>query len=126
MAKTVVMILHPPPTIEHPQSINNFCGGSEHYSAMYCILVFLNEVVPGQSLQSVHVYNFTNMHAMSYRSDFFACSYIQYLRTRSVQDYNVTFGSLLSWITYHSKFYLHGRFTIFEHLFARGFILFQK
>jgi len=52
-----VMISHPPPTIEHPQSINNFCGGSERYTAMYCIVLFLNQVLPGQSLQSVLVYN---------------------------------------------------------------------
>ena len=63
-----------PPTIEHPQSVNNFCGGSEHYTAMNCIVLFLNQLLHGQSLQSFLVYNFTNMHAMSYRSDFFACS----------------------------------------------------
>jgi len=55
MAKTLVMILHPPPTIEHPQSINNFCGGLERYTAMYCIVMLLNQVLPGQSLQSVLV-----------------------------------------------------------------------
>jgi len=126
MAKTLVTISHPPPTIEHPQSINNFCGGSERYTAMYCIVMLLNQVLPGQSLQSVLVYNFTNMHAMSYRSDFIACSCIQYLRTRSLLYYNDTFSSLSSRITQHSKFYHHVGFTIFEHLFARGYDLFQK
>jgi len=115
MAKMLVMISHPPPTIEHPQSINNFCGGSERYRAMYRIVLFLNQV-----------YNFTNMHAMSYRSDFFACSCSQYLRTRSLLYYNVTFGSLSSRITQHSNFYHHVGFTIFEHLFAQGYDLFRK
>jgi len=104
MAKMLVMLSHPPPTIEHPQSMNNFCRGSECYTAMYCIVLFLNQVLPGQSLQSVLVYNFTNMHAMSYRSDFFACSCSQYLRTRSLLYYKVTFGSLSSRITQHSNF----------------------
>jgi len=126
MAKMLVMISHPPPTIEHPQSINNFCGGSECYTAMYCIVLFLNQVLPGQSLQSVLVYNFTNMHAMSYRSDLFACSCSHYLRTRSLLYYNVTFGSLSSRITQHSNFYHHVGSTIFEHLFARGYDRFQK
>jgi len=126
MAKMLVMISHLPPTMEHPQSINNFCGGSERYTAMYCIVLFLNQVLPGQSLQSVLVYNFTNMHAMSYRSDFFACSCSQYLETRSLLYYNVTFGSLSSRITQHSNFYHNVGFTIFEHLFARGYDPFQK
>jgi len=126
MAKMLVMISHPPPTIEHPQSINNFCGGSECYTAMYCIVLFLNQDLPSHSLQSVLVYNFTNIHAMSYRSDFFACSCSQYLRTRSLLYSNVTFGSLSSRITQHSTFYHQVGFTIFEHLFARGYDLFQK
>jgi len=126
MAKRLVMISHSPPTIEHPQSINNFRGGSEQYTAMYCIVLFLNQVLPGHSLQSVLVYNFTNVPAMSYRSDFFACSWSQYLRTRSLLYYKVTFGSLSSRITQHSNFYHHVEFTVFEHLFARGYDLFQK
>jgi len=40
--------------------------GSEHYTAMNCIMLFLNGVLHGQSLQSVLVLKFTNMHAMSY------------------------------------------------------------
>jgi len=126
MAKMLVMISHPPPTIEHPQSINNVCGGSERYTTMYCIVLFINQVLPSQSLQSVLVYNFTNMHAMSYRSDFFACRCSQCLRTRSLLYYNVTFVSLLSRITQHCNFYHHVELTIFEHLFARGYDLFQK
>jgi len=126
MAKMLVMISQPPPTIEHPQSINNFCGGSERYTAMYCIVLFLDQVLPGQSLQSDLVYNFTNMHAMSYRSAFFACSCSQYLRTRSLVYYKVTFDSLSSRITQHSNCYHHVGFTIFEHLFTRGYDLFQK
>jgi hypothetical protein len=126
MAKTLVTISHPPPTIEPPQSINHFCGGSERYTAMYCSVLLINQVLPGQSLQSVLVYTFTNMRAMSATSDFIACSCIQYLRTRSLLYYNNTFGSLSSRIPQHSKFYHHVRFTIFEHLFARGYDHFQK
>jgi len=40
--------------------------GSERYTAINCIMPILNGVLPGQSLQSVLVFNFTNMHAMSY------------------------------------------------------------
>jgi len=42
---------------------------------MNCIVVFLTRVICGQSFQSVLVYNVTNMHAMSYRSDLFTCRY---------------------------------------------------
>jgi len=41
---------------------------------MNCIQLFLNWVLHGQSLQYVLVDNFTNMHAMSHRSDLLACS----------------------------------------------------
>jgi hypothetical protein len=39
---------------------------SERFTAINCIMQFLNGVLRGQSLQSVLVFNFTNMHAMSY------------------------------------------------------------
>jgi len=39
---------------------------SERYTAINCIMLFLNGVSHGQSLQSVLVFNFTNMHATSY------------------------------------------------------------
>ena len=39
--------------------------GSEHYKAITCIMLFLNAGLRGQSLQSVLVFNVTNMHAMS-------------------------------------------------------------
>jgi len=70
------MISHPPPIIEPPHSVNSVGGCSDRYTAMYCIVQFLNRVLRGQSSQSIIVYNFTYMHAMSYRSDFFACSCI--------------------------------------------------
>jgi len=70
----LVTISCPPPTIERPWSINIFCGGLATYTAIKCIVLFLNCVLRGQSLQYVLVYNLTNMHAMSHRSDFFACS----------------------------------------------------
>jgi len=41
---------------------------------MNCIVLFLSWVLRGQSLQSMLEYNFPNMHAMSYRSGFFASS----------------------------------------------------
>ena len=74
MAKILLTILRRPPTIERPQSVNSFCGDPERYTAMKCIVLFLNRVLRGQSLQSNLVYNFTNMHAMSYRSEIFTCS----------------------------------------------------
>jgi len=74
MAKMLVTISHPPPTIEHPQSVNSYCGGSDHYTALNCIVLLQNRVLRGQSLQSNLVYNFTNMYAMSHRSDFFTGS----------------------------------------------------
>jgi len=74
MARMLVMISGRPPTIERPQSINGLCGGSECYTATNCIVLFLHRVLNSQSLQSNLVYNFTNMHAMSYRSDFLTFS----------------------------------------------------
>jgi len=68
------MISHLPPPIDRPQSVNNSDGGSGSYTALMCIVLFLNWVLCGQSFQYVRVYNFTNMHAMSHRSDFFASS----------------------------------------------------
>jgi len=50
------------------------CQGSECYTKINCIRPFLNGVLWGQSLQSVHVFNFTSMHAMSYWSEYRPCS----------------------------------------------------
>jgi hypothetical protein len=50
------------------------CQGSECYTAINWNMLFLNGVLRGQSLQSVLVFNFTNMHAMAYWSDYFPCS----------------------------------------------------
>ena len=47
--------------------------GSERYTAVNCIMPFLNGVWRSQWLQSVLVFNVTNMHAMPYRSDYFPC-----------------------------------------------------
>ena len=74
MAKIPATISRPTPTIEIPWSVNNLYGGSVSYTAMKCIALFLNRVLHGQSVQYVHVYNFTNIHAMSHRSDFCPCS----------------------------------------------------
>jgi len=70
----VLRTLHPPSTYERPPSINNFCGGSVTYTAMNRIALLQNLVLRGQTFQYVFAYNFTNMHAISHRSDFFACS----------------------------------------------------
>jgi len=48
--------------------------GSERYTAINCSMLFLNWGFRGQLLQSVHVFNITNMHAMSDWSDYFPCS----------------------------------------------------
>jgi len=66
--------MHPPSTIVCPPSIHNFCGGSLSYPAMNYIALSQNSVLRSQSFQYVLVYNFTTMHAMSHRWDFFACS----------------------------------------------------
>jgi len=47
---------------------------SKCYTATNSIMPFPNGVLPGQSLQSVVVFNFRTMHAMSYWSDYFPCS----------------------------------------------------
>jgi hypothetical protein len=39
--------------------------GSAPYTAIHCNMLFLNGGFRGQSLQSVLVFNITNMHAMS-------------------------------------------------------------
>jgi hypothetical protein len=74
VAKILVMISRVAPTIQRLHNVKSFGGCSEYYTAMNCIVLFLNRVLRGQSLQSVLVYNFPDMHAMSYRSDCFACS----------------------------------------------------
>jgi len=70
----LLTISHPPPTIECPLSVNNFCGGSVSNTAMNCIALLQNWVLRCQSFQYVLVYNFTNMHAMSHRSDSGPCN----------------------------------------------------
>jgi hypothetical protein len=42
LAKMLVMISCPAPTIESPHSANSFGGGSERYTGMDCIVLFLN------------------------------------------------------------------------------------
>jgi len=74
LARMLVTIWRLPPTIERPQSIHSCCGGSECHTAMKCIVLFLNRVLCGQSLQSNHVYNFINMQAMSFWAHWFTCS----------------------------------------------------
>jgi hypothetical protein len=39
--------------------------GSERYTAINCCMLFLNGGLRGQLLQSVLVFNITNLHAMS-------------------------------------------------------------
>jgi len=55
MAKMLVMILRPSPTIERSHSVNSFGGCSEHHTAMNFIVLFLNRVLRGQASQSILV-----------------------------------------------------------------------
>jgi len=71
IAKILVTISRPLPTIERLQCVNCVCGGSERNTAINCNVLFPKGVLPGQSLQYVLVFNFTNMHVMSYWSEFF-------------------------------------------------------
>jgi len=68
--KMLLTIFRLPPTLECPQCIHNFNGGSAANTAMRFITLFLNWVLRCQSCLSVLLYNFTNMHAMSHTSDF--------------------------------------------------------
>ena len=72
-AKMLVTISRLPPTIEHQWSVNICCSCSVSYTALKCIGLFLNWVLHSQSFQYDLVYNFTNMHSMSHRSNYF-CS----------------------------------------------------
>jgi len=73
-ARIPLTILCPPPTIGSPPCVNNFGGGCACYTAIKYIMLFLNWVSRSQSCQYILVYNFTNMHATSYRSELFDCS----------------------------------------------------
>jgi len=66
----LLTISHLPPTIKRRLSVNTLCGGSVNYTALNSSALLPNLVLRGQSCQYVLVYNFTNMHAMSYLSDF--------------------------------------------------------
>jgi hypothetical protein len=70
----VVTISRPPLTLNCPQRVTSVGRGSEYHTAMNCIVLFVNSVLPGQSLQSVLVYNFTNKKTMPHRSDIVASS----------------------------------------------------
>jgi len=82
--------------IERPRCVNNFRGGSVRYTAMNSIALLLNWVLRGQSFQYVLVYNFTNMHAMSHRSDLFACS-------SRVDIYEPAFCITITWLSAVSR-----------------------
>ena len=60
-----------PPKNEHQQSINRFCAGAVTYTATYCIVLYRNWIINGQSFQYVLVYHYTTMHVMSHRAYFF-------------------------------------------------------
>jgi hypothetical protein len=118
LGKLQVMISRLPPTIECPRCVNCFCRCSKRYTAINCIVLFLNGVLRGQSLQSVLVFNFINMHGMSYWWNYFPSSCSQYLRTCSLLYCIITSGSLSSWITQIPYFYRHMGYKIFEYLLA--------
>ena len=65
-----VIISCPPPKVEYQRSINSLCVGSASWTFANCPVLFLNSVLNGHSFQYVSVYNFTNKHAMSHRTDF--------------------------------------------------------
>jgi len=54
---------------ESQRSVNTFCGGSASCTTTYCIAFFLNRVISLQLSLYVPMFNFTNMHAVSHRSD---------------------------------------------------------
>jgi len=56
----------------------HFYRGSEIYTAISSLLSFLIYVNNCQSFQYVRVCNFTNIHSMTYRSDFFIKCFPQY------------------------------------------------
>jgi len=103
------------------------CQGCFRYTAINCLVLFLNRVLCGQSLQFVRVINFTNIHTMPYWSYYFPCSCrSQYLRTSSLLYFIVHFGSLSTGITQLPNLYRHVGDIIFDHLIARDYNLFQK
>jgi len=71
--------------------------GSERYTAINWIMPFLKGVLGGQSLQSVLVFNFTNVHAMSYWSDYFPCSCRVNIEEHAV-SFTVSLFSAVSWV----------------------------
>jgi hypothetical protein len=74
-AKMLSTISQPPPRCEHHWSINSLCVGLVSCTVTYYTALFLNQVISCQSSVYVSIFNFTNMHAMSHRSDFcHACS----------------------------------------------------
>jgi len=48
--------------------------GSQRHTTINCIMMLLNGILRGQSLQSALVFNFTNMNAISHWSDYFPSS----------------------------------------------------
>ena len=55
---------------EHQRCVNSVLGGPVNCTATYCTDLFLNQAISRQSSVYVPIFNFTNMHAMSHRSDF--------------------------------------------------------
>jgi len=56
---------------------------------------------------------------------FFTCSSSRYIRIRILLYYNLTFGSLSSWIMQQSNPYCDDTFNIFKYNIAWGYDLFQ-
>jgi len=70
LGKMQVMISQPPSQNGGQQIVNIFWVGSVSCTATNRTAWFYNGVPNVQSLQFVFVFNFTNMHAMSHKSDF--------------------------------------------------------
>jgi len=72
-AKMLCTVLQLPPKNERQRSMKSFCEGSVSCTATYCTVMFLNQVISHQSSVYIPIFNFTTMHAMSHRSDFYPC-----------------------------------------------------
>jgi hypothetical protein len=70
-AKMLSTRLELPSKNEGQRCNNSFGGGSVSCTAMYCTASLLNRVINGQSCLYISIFNFTNMHALSHRSDFY-------------------------------------------------------
>jgi len=94
---------------------------------MNCTALILNQVQHGQSFQYVFVYNFTNMDAMSHRSDFLLLVSVESIFKNQLHTllwWNIWQSLKLNYP--RSNYHRDVVFTIFKYLVARGYNLFSK